>query len=94
MQSKTTTAKLALSEVIRSKGLPVAVAYTDNDRRVVVLIDKEGKVQSENRDHCAFDHVSQSVSQGRELPSLDLVALAQLAAHGTTSPEEIEDIIG
>jgi hypothetical protein len=81
MQSKTTTAKLALSEVIRSKGLPAAVAYTDNDRRVVVLVDKDGKVQSENQ-------------QGRELSSLDLVALAQLAAYGTTSVEEIEDILG
>jgi flagellar biosynthesis GTPase FlhF len=81
MQSKTTTAKLALSEVIRSKGLPVAVAYTDNDRRIVVLVDKEGKVQSDRQ-------------QGRELSSLDLVTLAQLASYGTTSAEEIEDILG
>lgn len=81
MQSNTTTAKLALSEIIRSKGLPVAVAYTDNDRRVVVLINKDGKTQSESQ-------------QGCELASLDLVSLAQLATYGTTSPEEIEDILG
>jgi hypothetical protein len=81
MQSKTTTAKFALSEIIRSKGLPTAVAFTDNDQRVVVLVDKEGKVQSET-------------FRGRELTSLDLVTLAQLASYGTTSPTEIEDILG
>jgi len=81
MQSKTTTAKLALAEIVRSKGLPIAVAYPDNDDRTVILVNSEGKVEEGSQ-------------KGHELLSLSLVALAQLAEYGTTNADEIEDILG